>query len=1246
LVPQEYAERLLATRGQAGLERRVVTILFSDVKGSTALAEKLDPEDWLEIMDGAFDVLIEPVYRYEGTLARLMGDAVLAFFGAPIAHEDDPERACRAALDIIAGAEDYAARLERERGFAGFNVRVGIHTGLVVVGEVGSDLRVEYTAMGDAVNLASRMEQHAPPGGILITRDTYRHVQGVFDVPSQEPLDVKGKAEPVQTYLVQRAKPRAFRLPTRGVEGIETRMVGREAELKHLQEAFYVALEDGALQLVTISGEAGVGKSRLLYEFDTWSELLPEQFYYFKARAFAEMQNLPYGLVRNLVAFRFEIQESDPAEAVRQKLQAGVRVALGDEVSSQAAAHLIGQLLGFEIGDSPHLETVQDDAQTMRDQALAYLADYFKGMAKQLPVLILLEDLHWADDSSLDALNHLAATLRDQPVMIVSAARRELYERRPHWGEGQPFHSRLEVQPLSKWDSRRLVAEILQKVTEVPQALRDLIVTGAEGNPFFIEELIKMLVEDGVIVKAEEIWYLDPSRLTEVRVPPTLTGVLQARLDRLPLAERTVLQQASVVGRLFWDRAVARINASAREGVDETEVADKLSALRSREMVFQLETSAFAGAREYIFKHNLLREITYENVLKRLRRAYHGLVADWLLEQGGERAGEYTGLIADHLELAGRTEEAVEYLLKAGDRARSLYAHQEAIRAYERALAFLKAQGDDGRAARTLMKLGLTHHNAFAFRRSRQAYEEGFSLWQRAAEAQSAIPLPPAPHALRVARAEPPTLDPGLCADSASASVIDQLFSGLVETSPEMDVVPDVAHSWEVLEGGRKYVFHLRDDVYWSDGVQVTARDFEYAWKRVLGPGSEPHLARLLYDIEGARAYHQGEVATREQVGVHALDDITLVVELEGPTGYFPYLLTHTTTLPVPLHVVQSCGPAWTKLDSVVTNGPFRLAAWEQGESMLLERNPTYHGHPTGNLLRAELSFRAGQLATLLQMYEGNNLEILSLHLVPQAERDRVRQRYAGEYVSLPQLWTTFVGFDAKRPPFDDVRVRRAFALATDRETLADATLKGYWFPAKGGLVPPGMPGHSPGIGLPYDPERARHLLAEAGYAQRGGRDFPALDALAYQGPIAVSIIEYLQVQWLENLGVESTWKTMEWGRVLDRVDRKTPHMWYTGGWAADYPDPDSFLRASKWRVRSGWESKAYDGLVEGARRVMDQEERMRMYQQADRILIQEAPILLLCYGRANLLVKPWVTKYPTSALKEWFWKDVVIEPH
>jgi ABC-type oligopeptide transport system substrate-binding subunit/class 3 adenylate cyclase/tetratricopeptide (TPR) repeat protein len=1255
LVPKEFAQRLLATRGQVGKERRMVTLLFSDVKSSTQMAETLDPEEWMEIMDSAFDILIEPITRYEGTLARLMGDAILAFFGAPIAHEDDPERACRAALEIIEGAQRYSARLEKERGIRGFNVRVGINTGLVVVGEVGSDLRVEYTAMGDAVNLAARMEQNAPPGGILISHGTYRHVRGVFDVLPQESLTVKGKAEPVQTYLVQQSKPRAFRKETRGVEGIETRMIGREAELKRLQDAFYTAMEDKERQVVTITGEAGVGKSRLLYEFDLWAEALPERFYYFKGRAGHEMRNLPYGLMRDVFAFRFQIQDSDPPPGVREKMERGIGEALGEGEESQMRAHFIGHLVGFQFGDSPHLRGILDDAKQLRDRALVYLSDYFKATAAQYPVLILLEDLHWADESSLDVLNHLALAMPKQRLLVVCTARPTLFERRPHWGEGQTFHIRLELQPLSRWDSRRLVAEILQKVDHVPDTLRELVVSGAEGNPFYVEELIKMLIEDGVIVKGEERWRVESARLTTVRVPPTLTGVLQARLDSLPLEERTILQQASVVGRLFWDRAVLRLSQSASEGIEETEVVNTLSALRGKEMIFQRETSAFAGAQEYLFKHNMLREVTYEGVLKRLRRAYHGLVADWLMEQSGERVSEYTGLIADHLELAGRSAEATDYLIQAGDRARGLYAHQEAIGSYQRALAFLKAQGDHERAARTLMKLGLTYHNAFDFQPARQAYEEGFALWQRAGETQEGT-LPPVPHALRVAWAwsDPPSLDPTMAGDISSVAVIDQLFSGLVELTPEMDVVPDVARSWEVSEGGRKYVFHLRDDVRWSDGTPVTAEDFRYGWKRTLDPSTGSPNASLLYDVKGARAFHQGACPDGSTgsprwpaegeggvggLGVQALDKVTLVVELEGPTSYFLHLLAFAA-YPVPRHVVEARGQAWTEVENIVTNGPFRLESWQRGESMVLVRNPEYHGQFRGNLQQVELCLLADPSARL-EIYETDSLDILNLRDFPPPEMDRVRQRHAGEYVPVPTLDTYYVGFDVRRPPFDDLRVRQAFVLATDRETMVGMILRGYYFSGTGGFVPPGMPGHSAGIGLPYDPERARQLLAEAGYP--GGRGFPIVDALAFHG--TEPAVEYLQAQWRESLGVEIPWESMEWSLFLDRLDREPPHTWLTG-WAADYPDPDNFLRVSHVRRYTGWQNEAYDRLVEEAQRVTDQGKRMKLYEQADRILIEEAAVMPLFYSRWHLLVKPWVRNYISSVTGKWLWKDIIIEPH
>jgi predicted ATPase/class 3 adenylate cyclase len=728
LIPQAFADRLLATRGQVSHERRMVTLLFCDVKGSTAMAEQLDPEEVLEIMSGAFEFLIEPITRYEGTLARLMGDAVLAFFGAPIAHEDDPERAIRAGLEIVQGAGEYGARLEREQGIAGFNVRVGINTGLVVVGEVGSDLRVEYTAMGDAVNLAARMEQAAPPGGILISHDTYRHVRGVFDVLPQEPLTVKGKAEPVQTYLVQAAKPRAFRVGLRGVEGIETRMVGREAELLILQNSYLDALDEAETRVVTVLGEAGVGKTRLLDEFFNWFELRPETVWYFKGQANAVSQPVTYSLLRDLFGYRFEILESDPASTALSKFREGMAGVLEPE-----KADLVGQLVGFDFGTAGS-EAVQalSGSPNFGRLARAYLVQYFRGLLAQNPLVMLLEDLQWADDSSLDLVAHLVAEIPTARLLIAAAARPALFERRPNWGEGQKAHKRLELEPLSRRSTRSLVEEILQKAPDLPEELRELVVGAAEGNPYYVEELIKMLIEDGVIVRGEPYWRVQVERLAEVRVPPTLTAVLQARLDALPGGEKAVLQRASVVGRLFWDSVVGELATDAEEGV---EVEPLLGALRQRELVYQHEQSAFAEAREYTFKHTILRDVTYETVLLKLRRRYHAQVARWLEAHAGQRLGEYLGVIAGHYELAAEPVKAARYLARSGEEAYKVGSPRDARDSFQRALDLLPA-GNEAQQARLLVRTGEALCRLGELSAADERLEQGLALAEQVGDGQ------------------------------------------------------------------------------------------------------------------------------------------------------------------------------------------------------------------------------------------------------------------------------------------------------------------------------------------------------------------------------------------------------------------------------------------------------------------------------------------------------------------------------
>jgi oligopeptide transport system substrate-binding protein len=744
-----------------------------------------------------------------------------------------------------------------------------------------------------------------------------------------------------------------------------------------------------------------------------------------------------------------------------------------------------------------------------------------------------------------------------------------------------------------------------------------------------VEEIIRSLIDDGAIVQDEATGRWQATRdVADIPIPDTLHGVLIARIDRLQEETKRVLQMAAVIGRIFLYRVLAAI---ARE---ERDLDEQLLTLQREEMIRE---RARVPELEYIFKHHLTQEAAYNGLLKKERRIFHQQVAEALERLFPERIEEQVGLLAHHWERAEEPDKAIEYLSRAGDQARLAYAHQEAIDYYQRALAFLKEQGEHEQAARTLMKLGLTHHAAFDFQRSRQAYEEGFALWPRAWEMELPTP-PPAPHPLRLLLGDSlRTLDPL----GTSSAIVGHLFSGLVEPTPEMDVVPDVAWRWEVLDGGRKYVFHLRDDVRWSDGTPLTAHDFEYAWKRALDPATKSPMARQLYDIKGAEAFHQGKVSAPDSVGVSAVDEATLAVELEGPTGYFLHLLTSNVTCPVPRHTVEAHGEDWTAPEKIVTNGPFRLESWQRGERLVLARNETYHGRSQGNVEKVEL-LMSGDIwgiedwdARSLALYETGTVDVLRIgEAVGQA-----REQYAEEHVSFPSLWTIYVSFDLSRPPFNDLRVRRAFALAIDSARYQREVTKGLFAPASGGFLPPEMPGHSPGIGLPYDPAQARRLLAEAGYPE--GHQFPSVKGLGGTRQEA----DYLQAQWRENLGVEVEWEVLDVATAYETARRERPPLSF-GAWGADYPDPDNFLRLCLQKPYFNWRNEAFDRLVEEARRLTDQEKRMKLYRQADRILMEEVPLTPLFYGRSHFLVKPWVRKYLMSPIGDVFWKDVIIEPH
>ncbi|WP_420627843.1 ATP-binding protein [Candidatus Leptofilum sp.] len=678
-------------------QRKQVSILFATITGIADVADALPDTNMLDIMNGLWRRLDQAITFQDGTIDKHMGEAVMGLFGVPIAREDDAEQAIRAALQMRAALSDFI--LEQSSGekpatdeeiahFRDLQIRIGINTGPVMLGQVGSG--EEFTVIGDAVNVASRLEKSAPPGGILISHDTYMLVHDRFNVEPLGLVTIRGRSEPIQVYLVLGLKPRLFYASGRGVEGVETRMVGRDAELTQLKETLQNAVEKRVGQALLITGDAGVGKSRLVHEFSNWVRALPYDVPVFKGRTYQQISQLPYGLIRDMLATYFEIQDNDPPPVAEEKLVQGMGQFMGQESEElRTRANIIGQLIGLDLSIKVQSLGQTGETPQLRQLAYEYLAQLFEVIAAHnSAVLLFLEDLHWADEASLDLIRYLADSCLKVPLLMIGVSR-------PFDGQGSLGRERpllgthIHLDSLSPEESHQLVLEILQKLPEIPAALSDLLLERAEGNPFYVEELIKVLIEDGVIIAGREQWQLRRNQLTEVRVPLNITSVLQGRLDRLTHMERVTLQRAAVVGRVFWDTAVSQMNAAAEDPLDAAQTRTALQALEKREMIFKRQSSGFAGTQAYLFKHAILHQVTYESVLLRARPKYHKQVADWLAGQSGERISEYAGTIAEHYELAEEKSLAAELYEMAAQRAQDIYNLSLATNFYCRSLSLL-----------------------------------------------------------------------------------------------------------------------------------------------------------------------------------------------------------------------------------------------------------------------------------------------------------------------------------------------------------------------------------------------------------------------------------------------------------------------------------------------------------------------------------------------------------------------------
>lgn len=671
-LPQELVSKLQSARSRNEMvgERRIVTMLFCDVKGSTAAAEKVDPEIWADIMNGVFEFMIRPIYKYEGFVPRLMGDAILAFFGAPITHEDDPQRAVLAGLEIQEGIKPYAEEIRLKHGLE-FGLRVGINTGLVVVGEIGSDLRMEYTALGDAINLAARMEQTAQVGTIQISDETYKLVAPFFEVESLGGIEVKGKSVPIQTYRVLGVKSTPKQL--RGLEGLSSSLVGRDSQMALLKDRLK-DLGSGKGSVVTVLGEAGLGKSTLIAELKKSTE--GSGFNWLKGESLSYTRSISYYPWRQAIRQSVDAYDEDSHAEVRSKLE------------------YVCQCCALPGGDIPFLEAMlvveseesskvvmgfQGEALTQRmiDSTCAFLC----GLAVESSLVIVFDDLHWSDEASLNLLLNIVDIADTHPIVFICMARPDITAgswdsiRKMREKLGNAFYS-IELDPLPV-DQTEILLNNLLGINDLPRSIQDLIIDKADGNPFFVEEMIRSLIETKQIIQENGHWRATGDT-AQISLPNTLRGVLSARVDRLAETPKHVLQNAAVIGRLFDLRILRRLTG-LNGGLDPQ--IQHLQDVSLIEMLLE----------EYAFRHVLIQEATYESILLKKRAELHRQIGEALEEIHANRIEEFAPLIAHHFYSAG-DDRSLKYDLISGEKSARLYANAEAAVHFKRALDMAKKQ--------------------------------------------------------------------------------------------------------------------------------------------------------------------------------------------------------------------------------------------------------------------------------------------------------------------------------------------------------------------------------------------------------------------------------------------------------------------------------------------------------------------------------------------------------------------------
>ncbi|UCF57234.1 MAG: AAA family ATPase, partial [Deltaproteobacteria bacterium] len=644
-------------------ERKYVTVLFSDMSGYTAMSEKLDPEEVKEIMSRVFGEIAQVVTKYEGFIEKFVGDAVMALFGVPKAHEDDPVRAVRAGMEIHDLVEAISPELEKRVGRP-LSMHTGINTGLVVTGEVDMEKGTHGVA-GDTINLAARLSELARPGEILVSLDSYRQSEGYFDFEELEPTKVKGKTEPVQVYKMVSAKERPLKIHR--LSGLRAALIGRKVEMSRLAEAVE-RLRDGKGTIISVCGDAGTGKSRLIEEFKTTLDLKKIQWR--EGHAYPYCQHIPYFPYIDLMNRAFRIEEGDPPEKIREKVEKGIEFLVGKQ---EDIVPYVGSLyaLGY-----PEIEEVSPEF--WKSQLQKAVREILLALTRRRPTVICFEDLHWADPSSIDLVHFLLSDFR-YPALFLCVYRPtfSLFTSHQVSSLGKVYQE-IRLLDLSTSEAQDMVESLL-KTKSVPPELQNFIQQKVEGNPFYLEEMINSLIESETLMRDNGTWKLTKP-ITESDIPPTIHGVLSARFDRLEREMKRVLQEASVIGRAFLYEILKRITDLSDQCDQYLSALERLDLIRARSLQPDLE---------YIFKHALTQEVVYNGLLKKERRMLHekiGLVMEQLFH---DRLSEFYETLAFHFKNGHSLLKAVDYLRKSGKKSMKRYAVEESHKYYKEAFDLL-----------------------------------------------------------------------------------------------------------------------------------------------------------------------------------------------------------------------------------------------------------------------------------------------------------------------------------------------------------------------------------------------------------------------------------------------------------------------------------------------------------------------------------------------------------------------------